>query len=640
MPTNDADVLAVAIRFSTFVAGSFAVVAMLASVPTSYIGLSGMADVGRTGLKTLAVTAQKSAHNQRQILVDRLRADADLLARSLAASGPAQLDPRRTQRAPLTDQVTLQTQTSEYPSLLFGSEVINGNYTLVDRLMNEFGTAATVFQKVDDKLVRVSTSVTKLDGTRAVNTYIPSSSPVFEAIAESRDFHGQAVVVGQPFETLYFPIKDVSGRVIGAGFVGRPILNDTTLSLIKTSRFDGRGYAFVFSSAGKFLYHPDPAMVGRSLHDFSFGQALLQKTNGFVEYAFHGEKKVAYVVYFEPWDWHIAFGLTWSDLLVGRDRQVIVATLVAVVLALLLAFVAVRRLSHQLGADPSEVEMAAARVSEGHLATAQTHGVTGVMSSIDQMASSLHSISSTVKTAASDLANEADHFKSAAKAISDGAASQAASVEQVSATMEQITQAVQRNAESARETEDVAKKTANEATEGGEVIRSLLETIRTIADRIGVIDQIARQTDLLALNAAIEAARAGEAGRGFAVVAAEVRRLAERCRASAAETNALSSESLGRVEHAESLLTHMVPEVERTAVLISQIATASGEQAAGVQEMQQAVLQLDRVVQDNVQVAESFGASAYRVDAAGQRILNATTWFKLEDAEDSTRTFS
>ncbi len=194
--------------------------------------------------------------------------------------------------------------------------------------------------------------------------------------------------------------------------------------------------------------------------------------------------------------------------------------------------------------------------------------------------------------------------------MAQGANEQAASVEEVSSSLEELTATIRQNADNASQTEKIASRSALDAKESGQAVTRTLKAMKDISERVMVIQEIARQTNLLSLNAAIEAARAGEHGRGFAVVANEVQKLAERSQGAAKEIEDLSRDSVATAEGAGAMLEHLVPDIQKTADLVTEINAASGEQANGVQQINKAVQQLSSVVQENAASAEELAATA------------------------------
>ena len=239
----------------------------------------------------------------------------------------------------------------------------------------------------------------------------------------------------------------------------------------------------------------------------------------------------------------------------------------------------------------------------------------------------LRGIIDDVRSNADNLASAATQISSTAQGLSQGANEQAASVEETSAAVEQMTASISQNADNAKVTDGMARKAAGEASEGGEAVGETVVAMKSIANKIGIIDDIAYQTNLLALNAAIEAARAGEHGKGFAVVAAEVRKLAERSQVAAQEIGELATGSVKKAEQAGSLLAEIVPAIKKTSDLVQEITAASDEQSTGVNQINTAMSQLTQLTQQNAAGSEELAATAEEMNAQAEKLRQLMSFF-------------
>ncbi len=203
--------------------------------------------------------------------------------------------------------------------------------------------------------------------------------------------------------------------------------------------------------------------------------------------------------------------------------------------------------------------------------------------------------------------------------------------------MEQMASNIRQNADNAQQTEKIAVKSAGDARAGGKAVAETVNAMKQIAEKISIIEEIARQTNLLALNAAIEAARAGEHGKGFAVVAAEVRKLAERSQTAAAEISELSGTSVEVAEKAGEMLEKLVPDIQKTAELVEEISAASNEQNTGAEQINKAIQQLDQVIQQNAGASEELASTSEELSSQAEQLKAAVASLIKTDGTDGLK---
>ncbi|WP_296002002.1 methyl-accepting chemotaxis protein [Rugamonas sp.] len=330
----------------------------------------------------------------------------------------------------------------------------------------------------------------------------------------------------------------------------------------------------------------------------------------------------------------------------GNSRMWTVILLVAgIVVGLALAMAVARIISQPLRSAVS----VAMQVANGDLTAdirVDSKDETGqLMQALREMNGNLLRIVGQVRTSTDEIATACDEIATGNLDLSARTEQQASSLEETASSMEELTSTVKHNADNAHQANQLAATASDVAAKGGDVVSQVVTTMesihdssRKIADIIGVIDGIAFQTNILALNAAVEAARAGEQGRGFAVVASEVRNLAQRSASAAKEIKLLIDDSVGQVSignklvgQAGSTMSEIVESVRRVSDIMAEISSATREQTQGIEQINNAVSQMDAVTQQNAALVEQAAAAAGSLQQQAAHLSEAVQVFKLSN---------
>jgi methyl-accepting chemotaxis protein len=275
-------------------------------------------------------------------------------------------------------------------------------------------------------------------------------------------------------------------------------------------------------------------------------------------------------------------------------------------------------------------------VAEGDLGTtlviSSKDEIADLVRALNAMVVKLREIVGQVTAAAQNMAAGSHELSASAEQLSQGATQQSSATEQASSAMEEMASNVKQNAENASETETIARRSSADAEASGIAVSRAVDAMQTIAAKINIVQEIARQTDLLALNAAVEAARAGEHGRGFAVVASEVRRLAERSQTAATEIGTLSANTVKVAREAGDMLSKLVPDIKKTAQLVEEITSACREQDVGSAQINQSIQQLDKVTQQNAGASEEVSSTSEELSSQAEQLQQTIGFFRIEAA--------
>ena len=490
-----------------------------------------------------------------------------------------------------------------------------------------------------------------------------------------------------------YGVIDYHYQKFQAGTITEAEAQEEAMRIIEGMRYEEKDYFWINDMQPVMIMHPYVKKLnGQDISDFMDpnGKRLFVEMvavvkaegAGFVDYVWQkGDDatnllpKTSYVKGFKPWGWIIGSGIYVDDVQAAFYQEAInygVAILIAIVILSLVAFWISRSITRPLknaveiadrlavgdvsleitpeGRDEvgtllrsmrkmsgatREVTRIAKDVAEGHLDIAidKRSETDELMMALAEMTGRLKNVVEGVKSASIHISTGSRAMNDSAQILSSGAAQQAAAAEEAASSIEEMTANIRQNADNSLQTEKIAIKAAEDAQRGGRAVEQTVEAMQAIAEKITIIEDIARQTNLLALNAAIEAARAGEHGKGFAVVAAEVRKLAERSQVAAGEINELSTSSVAVAEQAGQYLNDIVPDIQKTADLIQEISAASKEQDAGADQIGKSIQQLDSVIQQNATTAEEFASTAAQLTGQAAELEKMIGFFDMGAAQ-------
>lgn len=542
----------------------------------------------------------------------------------------------------------------------------------IDRFTYITGAVATLFVKQENDFLRVSTSLRKQDGTRAIGTVLDHNHPAFNNILAGKSYTGPAVLFDRNYMTHYEPVKN-GAEVTGIYFIGIDFTEGIRdlKQKIRSIKIADTGYVYIIegnksNDKGKCIVHVSDKMEGKNLielkdsNGMEFIKTMLNDLNGVIKYEWsddiEGEgravrTKYAVFNYYEEWNWIIASSAREKELisdgLVLRN-YLFIGFLFCSIIILIVLYLAVNKI---ITARFKRLNDIVKDLSEGEsdltvrLEFSDKDEIGLLSENFNRFLNKLEKLIYDIIQSAQNLVQAMETISAGNQDLSQRTSEQSSSLEEIVSTLEQAVASLMMNVDNANKAKEITGEGASRAEEGnkiaGEAVSAIIDissSSKKIMEILTMIRDITFQTNLLALNAAVEAARAGEQGRGFAVVAGEVRNLARSSSSAAKDIESIIKDSITKVEHGTEMvintggvLTEISDTAKQTASLIAEMSLSSMEQRQGMTQIQDAVTMLDSMTQQNAALVEETASATEEMTARARDLLSMLKRFKIRE---------
>ncbi len=495
------------------------------------------------------------------------------------------------------------------------------------------GRQLTIFQKAPEGYIRICTSIRKSDGSFATGTKIEHNSDVVRTVERGEVFYDKTDILGKPYIATYKPLY-INGKVAGMLFTGC----EENSVLMQNREFGsakilGNGFALWINNNNECVMRPndnwktlpnDAWQQVQGKKDGEVGRANFKKDGAWYEMIF---------IYDGNLHNFISFVYPESDKLIGIGKILMPMSIAISVIILIILFVInfiLKGVIRKIGGEPDYVREIVGNIAKGDFRQEKNaRNATGILRSCTDLAKDLGEMLKTIISGADHVSNLSGEVTNATQLLSQNANEQAATADQIVQSVSYIQQEIANNTGNTREAKNIAHKIAGDVKDIQQAQNDSLVSVRDISEKIQIINDIAFQTNILALNAAVEAARAGEHGKGFAVVASEIRKLAEKSKKSANAIIEGAANSLKATETSTEMLNTIVPSIQKSTDLITEIEESGSSQAEAIGQIEDIVKQLNASIQGNAAASEELAVNAEQLNSQADSFRESTTVFKF-----------